>query len=75
MLLVLAIVLILPIPFGNMLPGLAATLFGFALLARDGLMMALAWIMAIASLVLVAGIVWALVLAALYVISAALGVI
>jgi hypothetical protein len=75
MLLVLAIVLILPIPFGNMLPGLAATLFGFALLARDGLMMALAWIMAIASLVLVAGIVWALVLTALYVISTALGVI
>jgi hypothetical protein len=73
MLLVLAIVLILPIPFGNMLPGLAATLFGFALLARDGVMAALAWMASIASLVLVTGIVWALILATLYVISAALG--
>lgn len=73
MLLVLAIVLVLPIPFGNMLPGLAATLFGFALLARDGLVMLLAWATAIASLALVAGIVWALVAATLYLISAALG--
>ena len=75
MLLVLALVLVLPIPFGNMLPGLAATLFGFALLARDGLVMALAWIMALASLVLVAGIVWALLLATLYLVGAIVGLV
>lgn len=34
---VLAIVLILPIPLGNTLPGLAVTLLAFSLIQRDGL--------------------------------------
>ncbi len=33
----LAVVLILPIPFGNMLPGLTVTVLAFSLIQRDGL--------------------------------------
>jgi hypothetical protein len=64
--LVLALVLFLPIPLGNVLPGLAITVLALGLLGRDG-----AWILAglaIAgvALVVVSGVVFALVKAALY---------
>jgi hypothetical protein len=64
--LVLALVLFLPIPLGNMLPGLAITVLALGLLGRDG-----AWILgglAVAgvALVVVSGVVFALFKAALY---------
>jgi hypothetical protein len=41
--LLLAIVLVLPIPFGNFAPALAMAIFGFALMARDGLAAIVGW--------------------------------
>jgi hypothetical protein len=57
----LALVLFLPIPFGNMLPGLAVALFALALLQRDGIAALAGWIMTVASaglLVALSGALW-----------------
>jgi len=52
--LLLAIILILPIPFGNMLPALGIAAFSLGLLRRDGLAVLVGWAVTLASLVLVA---------------------
>ena len=41
---VLAAILMLPIPGGNLAPSLIMALFGFGLLQRDGLMVLVAWV-------------------------------
>jgi len=58
--LALAIVIVLPIPLGNILPSIAVVLFGFGLLERDGVLLLLALSLSIASFVIVAGVVYAL---------------
>ncbi|WP_425259317.1 exopolysaccharide biosynthesis protein [Rubrivivax sp. RP6-9] len=65
--LLLAVVLVLPVPLGNMLPALAISLLALGILERDGL-----WILAglgIAALAatVVSGVVFAIVKAAIYV--------
>jgi hypothetical protein len=65
--LLMAIILVLPIPLGNMAPALAICLFSLGLLERDGV-----WILAgaatsIASVVLVSGVLFALFKGALFV--------
>lgn len=56
---ILAVVLFLPIPFGNMLPALAISMLALGLLERDGL-----WIIGgLAASVLSAGLVWGIVYA------------
>jgi len=45
----LALVLILPIPLGNLLPGATIAVLGFALAQRDGLLALLGYLMATAS--------------------------
>lgn len=60
--LLLAIVLFLPIPLGNMLPGIAVSLFALALLQRDGvaaLAGGLAAAVSLGLLVAVSGALWA----------------
>jgi len=52
--LVLASVLFLPIPFGNMLPALAVSLFAVGLLGRDGLFIIAGWLATIASVLTLA---------------------
>lgn len=42
--LILAIILFLPIPFGNMLPGVAISFFSLALLQRDGIAALVGWL-------------------------------
>ncbi|WP_413874511.1 exopolysaccharide biosynthesis protein [Albidovulum sp.] len=59
--LVLAIILVLPIPLGNILPALAICLIALGVLERDGLWVLIGILMAVLSLVLVAGVVYALV--------------
>lgn len=54
---VLALTLALPIPFGNMLPGLALVLFALGLLERDGLAVLVATVVALGSLAVAAGVV------------------
>lgn len=41
---VLAFILVLPIPLGNMAPALTIAVFGFGLTQRDGLLVVLAWV-------------------------------
>lgn len=55
----LAVILLLPIPLGNMLPALAICLFAFGILERDGLWIVAGGLVAAASLVIVSGVIWA----------------
>jgi hypothetical protein len=65
--LILAIVLLLPIPFGNMLPALAIGLIALGVLERDGVWVLIGLTVAAFSLFLVAGVVYALAKAAVFV--------
>jgi hypothetical protein len=62
--LLLALVVLLPIPLGNVLPAAAICAFALALLEHDGLMVVFGLLLALASGLLVFGTVYALVLAA-----------
>lgn len=64
--LLLALVLILPIPFGNMLPAFAIALIALGVVERDGLWVLLGFSAAVAAIVLVSGVVVALAKAAVY---------
>ena len=65
--LLLAVVLVLPIPFGNILPALAICLIALGVLERDGLWVLIGILVAVLSLVLVAGVVYALVKSTLFI--------
>ncbi len=64
--LVLAIVLLLPIPLGNMLPAFAICLLALGVLERDGVWVLAGVAVGGASLFLVAGVVYALIKATVY---------
>ncbi len=66
--LVLAIVLLLPIPLGNMLPALAIGLIALGVLERDGVWVLIGLGVAGISLFIVAGVVYALFKAAVFVV-------
>lgn len=59
--LILSIILILPIPLGNILPALAICLFSFGILERDGLCVLLGMAMFAISVTVVAGVLFALI--------------
>lgn len=63
--LLLAIVMALPIPFGNTLPAISVTLISLALIEEDGLLASTGIVVALASLFIVWGVLWAIVQAAL----------
>jgi len=54
--LLLAIILFLPIPFGNIPPALAISVFALAILERDGVAALLGWIATVGSAVILAAI-------------------
>lgn len=56
---ILAMILLLPIPLGNMLPALAICLFAFGILEKDGLWIIAGGIVSAAALVIVSGVIWA----------------
>jgi hypothetical protein len=64
--LLLAIVLVLPVPLGNMLPALAISLFALGIMERDGLWILVGFAAAVVSAVVVSGVVFAMVKTALY---------
>jgi hypothetical protein len=68
----LAIILFLPIPFGNNLPALAICLFALALLERDGLAALVGIVVAILSIVIAWGVVYTLLKSAMFLIRNAL---
>ena len=55
--LILAIIVTLPIPFGNWLPAFACTLVGLALSERDGILLAAAFCCALVALVIIGSII------------------
>lgn len=67
--LVLSIVLALPIPFGNMLPALAICLIALGILERDGVWASLGIATGIASLFVVGGVVYTLMLSTIFLMS------
>lgn len=64
--LLLAMVLVLPVPLGNMLPALAISLLALGILERDGLWILAGLMAAAASAVVVSGVVFAIVKAAIF---------
>lgn len=65
----MAVILFLPIPLGNMLPSVALCIMALGLLERDGIWILIGLAVAAASVVIVWGVFWALVFGALYVLS------
>ncbi|MFT0891531.1 exopolysaccharide biosynthesis protein [Pseudochelatococcus sp. G4_1912] len=69
----LAAVLLLPIPLGNMLPAFAICLFSLGILGRDGIWIVLGLIATIISAIVVSGVVYALLKSAIFIISNTFG--
>lgn len=70
--LILSVILVLPIPLGNMLPGLAICLFALGLLERDGVWVILGAITSIGAVVLVWGVIYAAIKSLIYLATKAL---
>ena len=66
--LIVSIALALPVPFANMAPAIALCLIGLGVLERDGVWIIIGILAALASLVYVAGLGYALVKSAIFVI-------
>jgi hypothetical protein len=71
--LMLAIVLFLPIPLGNMLPAFTISVLALAVLERDGVAVLIGYALAGVSLFIVSGVVYAMALAAYLLVRYALG--
>jgi len=69
----LAVILFLPIPLGNNLPGLAITLFALGLVERDGAAIAAGLATSFAALAVVSGVVYGMLLAGLYLLQRLFG--
>lgn len=67
--LLLALVLFLPIPLGNMLPALAICLFSLAILERDGIAAILGALAALASTAIVWTVLYAVIKSAIFILS------
>ena len=70
--LLLALILFLPIPLGNMLPALAVCLFSLAILERDGIAAILGALVALASTAIVWTVLYAVIKSAIFILSNAL---
>lgn len=69
---VLAVILTLPIPLGNMLPALAICFFALAILERDGLFAILGHVVAVVAVVVVGGLAYAAAKTLIFLVSSAL---
>lgn len=65
--LLLAIIVFLPIPLGNMLPAFAICLFALGILERDGVWVLAGLVTAVASVALVWGVLYALIKSAIFI--------
>jgi hypothetical protein len=70
--LLLALILFLPIPLGNMLPALAICLFSLAILERDGIAAIVGTVVAVASIAIVWTVLYTLIKSAIFILSNAL---
>lgn len=71
--LLMATILFLPIPLGNMLPALAICLFSFGLLERDGVWVLAGLVTSVVASILVSGVVFALIKGGLYIFAQTFG--
>jgi hypothetical protein len=71
--LLLAAVLVLPIPLGNMLPAVAISLIALGVLERDGLWVLIGTVTGVVSLFIVAGVVYALIKSTIFLLFNAFG--
>ncbi|MBK1613839.1 ABC transporter permease [Rubrivivax gelatinosus] len=71
--LLLALVLVLPVPLGNMLPALAVSLLALGVLERDGVWVLAGFATSVIAAFVVSGVVWAMVKAAVYFVTKVLG--
>lgn len=63
--LLMALVLALPIPFGNLLPAIAVVLIALGLIEKDGLVVTLGFVVGALGLAVVWGLIWAMIEAGL----------
>lgn len=70
---VLAVIIMLPIPFGNMMPALAIIFFALGLMEQDGVWVLGALATAILSLAIVVVVLWAVIKSAVFVMIGAFG--
>ena len=71
---VLALVIMLPVPFGNAIPGLALVVMSVGLLGRDGLAVLAGGLIGVTGLAVVSGFVYGAMLAGLALVRAGVGV-
>lgn len=67
--LLLAVVLTLPIPMGNMLPALSISLLALGLLARDGWAIVTGLVAAVVAAVVVSGVIWGIIKGIIFMLS------
>ena len=72
--LVLALIIMLPVPFGNAVPGLALVVMSIGLLGRDGLAVLAGGLIGVAGLVIASGFVYGAMLAGLALVRGGIGV-
>ncbi|HHY50119.1 MAG TPA: exopolysaccharide biosynthesis protein, partial [Alphaproteobacteria bacterium] len=70
---VMSVILFLPIPLGNMLPSAAIAVMALGLLERDGIWIGIGFAAALLSVVIVWGVVWASVVAGLFLLQTFVG--
>lgn len=66
---VLALILFLPVPFGNTVPAIAIAILGLAVLERDGLAVIVGAVIGLAGLAMVSGVIFGLMKAAIYLVQ------
>ncbi len=71
----LALTIMLPVPFGNMMPALAIIFFSLGLMERDGMWVLLGAATAVAAVSLVGTVVWALLKSAAFILAGAFGLV
>lgn len=71
--LVLSVIVLLPVPLGNMLPALAVSLFALGVLERDGVWVLAGAATSVVAAVVVSGVVWAMVKGAVFFVTQVLG--
>jgi len=67
--LILAIIIMLPIPLGNMLPALAISLIALGIIERDGLWVLAGLVTSVIAMIVVSGVIFAIVKTTLYLIA------
>ena len=72
--LLLATIVFLPIPFGNMLPGMALVLMAVGLLGRDGIAVLAGGLIGLVGLAVVSGFVYGIALAAIALVRHGFGI-